>query len=151
MTSLLRFRYSLETVLGVHRCAQDVVRAEELNARGAALAKEEHAAEIRELVAGLEQQVRELLRVGGNLDLQRQELLARYLANSRQRLEATQNELAQAEKVHEQVRLRLQAETQKVRALERHRETTAKQHSRALASAEYKAQDELWMGRIAGR
>lgn len=151
MAAGLRFRYSLEAALSVRVRAVDSARAEELNARSVVVEKQEAAAKSRALVASLEHELRELLGEGRNFDLQRRGVLASYLASVRQRLAVALSDLAQAENVHEQARQSLQAHAQRKRALERHREMKRDEHMSAAVTAEYNAQDELWLAKVVNR
>lgn len=146
----MRFRYPLETVLNVRRWTRDAVMAEELNARLAMREKQAQVTAKEKATDDLYRQLRDWANAG-SLDVQRHEVLHRFLLQVRMELESSRKDLSAAESVHEQVRSRLQDASQRVRALERHREMRERQHSRRLASAEHKAQDELWMARVAGR
>lgn len=148
MAAVRRFRYDLESLLNVRRHSLDLARNEELNARRVVSEKEDTVGEVRGLVSGLEQQIRESLGEGRSLDLQQQEVLTRYLATIRQRLVDLLKELAQAKSVHDQAMSSLQTQANRVRALERHRQTKENQHSKAMTGLEYKEQDELWLARI---
>lgn len=151
MNRAARFRYSLEAVLKVRQQSRDLALSEEMNARRVVMEKEERASEIGRQVGDLEHALRDLSREGAYFDPRKQALVSRYLSAVREQLESTLVELSQARRVHQQVVESLNAHSQSVKALERHRTTRADQHARAFSAAAQKEQEDLWLAGNATR
>jgi flagellar export protein FliJ len=149
MAGKARFQYPLDALLQLRQQEMDVARAEKLLSHKVFEEKRQTLSEIDEGIEQTEQELRELFGEGRVVEIQRQGIVAAYLAALRRRREIGLADLAKAEQIHEQARLSLQNKARGVRALVRHRETKLGSFLVLAAAEEHKTQDELWLSRRA--
>jgi hypothetical protein len=141
------FRYSLEALLKKRRLDKDVVKAEELAARAVVEAKRKEVDGVRAAIAAAEQQLREAMVPGAEIDREGRDVLAAYSKDQHEILKKLQLELERAEKVHEDIRRNFEIIFKDVKTLERHRDNRKTEFvAESERSAQHRA-DELWLMR----